>query len=133
MNWVTVVATILGSVVMAAVTVLTARIGARTSKHATDVGAAVAEEMNAVQGFHILVGDLQAEVATLRQEMSKLRSDHEELQRHVRVLESRRARDRSLIRALYDYAQRLRAALLRASLPVPEPPSGLDLDEPLTD
>lgn len=128
-DWMQAALNVAGSAFVLLGTVYVARKGAQSSKHAADRTAEVQEEANAVNGYTHLVADLRTDIDRLRKDHDSLAEKHVELKSHVRDLEIQRRRDRSLIRALYDLARRMRDSLRAAGLPVPE--SAVDLDEPL--
>lgn len=104
---------------------ITARIGASTSQRATDVTAKVQDKANEIDANDRLMKNMMARLERVEQ-----RAD--ELEDQVRALEDQRSRDHGLIRALWSYVQQLRGALIANKLPVPEPPGGLDLNQPLS-
>lgn len=109
-------------------------IAARTAKvstRAAEKTAVVQEKADAVTGYHTLVADLRDDIERLRADLEALSQRHQLLTRHVGKLEQQAARDKSVIRGLINYAKLLRAELRRHQITVPEPPSGLDLDDPL--
>lgn len=122
------VGTILGAIITVAGSYVVARIGGKVSKHATDTTAQVTKEANAVEGFHELVGDLQSDLRRLREDHETLHREHNDLKRHVEVLERERSKYRRTIRQLIAYAKQLRAALVSSGTPVPPPPPELDLE-----
>lgn len=119
---------VVGAVITVAGSYIVARVGGKVSKHATDTTAQVAKEANAVEGFHELVGDLQSDLRRLREDHEALYRAHNDLQRHVTILEHERSKNRRTIRQLVAYAKQLRAALVSSGTPVPAPPPELDLE-----
>lgn len=102
----------------------TAKIGARTSQHATDTTAEVQSRANEIDGMDRLVKNLA-------DRLEKVEKRADDLEDQVRALEDQRARDHGVIRALWGYVQTLKNTLVANKIPVPEPPGALDLDQPL--
>lgn len=128
-------------------TYITAKFALKSSTHATDKSAEVQQEQNAVTGYEKLTADLRKDLDRVRVDLTRLTESHEtltgkhetltkkheNLREHVTTLEQQRARDKTLIRYLINYARQLRDELVKVGVPVPDGPGGIDLDDPIHD
>ena len=121
-----VLAYVVGPSIVTIGTVLAARLASRGSERAARTTAKVTEKSSAVDGYHQLVTDLQADVLRLRSDHNALVVKHEELTRHVAVLETQRARDKSLIRWMIIYIRTLRDLIVSLGGRVPEAPGDME-------
>jgi predicted RNase H-like nuclease (RuvC/YqgF family) len=126
-----VLAYVVGPTLVAVLTYASARAAAQGSKHAADRTAAVEGESVQIEGYHKLVTDMRSDLDRLREDHSTLRSAHDELADHVHKLERQAIRDKSMIRHLIGYCRRMRDEIVRLGGVVPDPPGGLDIDDPL--
>ena len=138
MSWQQTVLTIIGGIITVIGSGVVAWLTSRASRHAADktaeVGARVAEVQDRsadIDGMDRLVKNLESRLARVEQLLDKVESENVELETRIRTLEGKRARDRTIIRYLIDYARALIRELRAEGLAVPEPPAGIDLDDPL--
>lgn len=134
MNWWEAgLAYVIGPVLVAGGTWAATRASSKASTHAANRTADVQSDSVQIEGYHKLVTDMRSDLDRLRVDLDKVQRNHDKLEERVKHMQRQELRDKSLIRHLIGYCRRLRDEVVRLGGEVPEPPGGLDLDDPSTD
>jgi len=133
--WEAALAYVVGPVLVAGGTWAATRASSKASTHAADRSSAVQSDSVQIEGYHKLVTDMRADIDRTRDDMRDLQRAHDRLEERVKHLQRQELRDKALIRHLIGYCRHLRTVLvdLGHGDKVPEPPGGLDLDDPTSD
>lgn len=121
--WEAALAYIIGPGVVGVGTWFAARIAATGARYAADKSADADEGAQVLTGYHQLVENLQTEVTRLGEKVARLDS-------RVEYLTTQERRDKALIRNLIAYVRRLIETIHQLGGEVPDPPGGIDFDDP---
>jgi len=131
--WEAALAYVVGPVLVAGGTWAATRASSKASTHAADRTSAVQSDSVQIEGYHKLVTDMRADLDRLRADQLDLQRAHDKLEERVRLMARQEVRDKAMIRHLIGYCRKLRDEVVRLGGHVPEPPGGLDLDDPTSD
>lgn len=131
--WEAALAYVVGPVLVAGGTWAATRASSKASTHAADRSSAVQSDSVQIEGYHKLVTDMRSDLDRLRVDLGDVQRAHDKLEERVKRMQHQELRDKALIRHLIGYCRKMRDEIVRLGGEVPEPPGGLDLDDPTSD